>query len=136
MTDNGSSNDEEGGTRREVRIWVESDADAAKIRVVLEAIGFAVLRDVGDGEATLIRWAVENLHNRYRLTAREQDIVEGILAGQRNAQMAKTLGISQATVKWHLHNIFTKTEVQDRESLLRLILQLGRVRDPDGSGDA
>ncbi|EDM81456.1 ATP-dependent transcriptional regulator, MalT-like, LuxR family protein [Plesiocystis pacifica SIR-1] len=133
MTSSDSSDEGEKSDSREVRIWVESDEDAAKIEALLEALGFTVLRELGDGDGPArLRWAVNRLCNRYQLTPRERDVLQGVLAGWRNGQVAKDLNISGATVKWHLHNIFTKTGAEDRESLLRLALQLGgRTREPE-----
>lgn len=121
----------------EVVIRVDDDADALRITAVLEALGFHVLRqlDEGDGPARL-SWAVERLSLRHKLTSRERDVLAGVLDGHDNSRLSTRLGISRATVKWHLHNVFAKTGVGSREALLRAALQLGagepeaRARDP------
>jgi len=120
----------------EVRIWVAADEDANRVSAVLEALGYTVLRELseGDGPARL-RWAVNRLAGRHKLTPREQDILERVLAGRNNEEIGIDLEISRATVKWHMHNIFAKTNTGNRESLLRLALQLGGVRGPDGNRD-
>ena len=120
-------------TNTEIRIWVAADEDANRVSAVLEALGYTVLRELseGDGPARL-RWAVNRLATRHKLTAREQDILERVLAGRNNEEIGKDLEISRATVKWHMHNIFAKTNTGNRESLLRLALQLGGVRSPEG----
>jgi hypothetical protein len=53
-----------------------------------------------------------------------------VLSGKTNEEIGRTLEISRATVKWHMHNIFAKTNTGNRESLLRLALQLGGGREP------
>jgi DNA-binding CsgD family transcriptional regulator len=118
----------------EVRIWVDRDDDANRVSAVLEALGYTVLRELeeGDGPARL-RWAVNRLARRHKLTPREQDILERVLAGRNNEEIGKDLEISRATVKWHMHNIFAKTNTGNRESLLRLALQLGGRRSQDES---
>ncbi|EDM75067.1 putative transcriptional regulator [Plesiocystis pacifica SIR-1] len=110
----------------EVHIRVARDEDAARISAVLEALGYSVLRqlDEGDGPARL-RWAVTRLAQNHKLTDREQDILEFVLRGRNNEQIGRELSISRATVKWHMHNIFAKTNTGNREALLRLALQLG-----------
>ncbi|NVB36370.1 helix-turn-helix transcriptional regulator [Pseudenhygromyxa sp. WMMC2535] len=110
----------------QVHIRVARDEDAARISAVLEALGYSVLRelDEGDGPARL-RWAVSRLARTHKLTDREQDILELVLNGRNNQQIGRELEISRATVKWHMHNIFAKTNTGNRESLLRLALQLG-----------
>lgn len=113
-------------TATEVHIRVVHDHDAGRISAVLEALGYKVLRDLdeGDGPARL-RWAVSRLAQRHNLTNREQDMLERVLSGRSNQQISRELEISRATVKWHMHNVFAKTNTCNRESLLRLALQLG-----------
>jgi DNA-binding CsgD family transcriptional regulator len=115
----------------EVHIRVAHDDDATRISAVLEALGYSVLRqlDEGDGPQRL-RWAVNRLARRHKLTSREQDILELVLEGRTNTQIGRALDISRATVKWHMHNVFAKTNTGTRESLLRLALQLGGSGDP------
>jgi DNA-binding CsgD family transcriptional regulator len=115
----------------EVRIWVDADDDANRVSAVLEALGYTVLRELseGDGPARL-RWALERLAYRHKLTEREQGILALVLAGRQNSEIARQLGISRATVKWHMHNIFAKTNTSQREGLLRLALQIGGARPP------
>nr|WP_255215988.1 helix-turn-helix transcriptional regulator [Pseudenhygromyxa sp. WMMC2535] len=69
------------------------------------------------------------------MTGREQDILERVLAGRNNEEIGVDLEISRATVKWHMHNIFAKSNTSNRESLLRLALQLGGARDPGSEGE-
>lgn len=110
----------------EVIIRVVADTDANRVSAVLEALGYSVVRalDEGDGPSRLA-WAVERLAARHSLTAREKEILAGVLAGQDNQALSRSLEITRATVKWHLHNVFAKTATQNREALLRVALQLG-----------
>lgn len=110
----------------EVHIRVAHDHDAARISSVLEALGYKVVRELEEGDGpSRLRWAVNRLGQRHRLTAREQDILERVLCGSSNQEIGRVLEISRATVKWHMHNLFAKTNTNSRESLLRLALQLG-----------
>lgn len=114
-------------SRATVRIQVEHDDDAARVSAVLEALGYDVVRDLTEGEAaSRLRWAVDRVARRYKLTLREQDVLEHVLAGHTNAEIAGELDVSRATIKWHMHNVFAKTLTSDREALLRLALQLDR----------
>ncbi len=111
-----------------VRFAVELDEQATKITALLEALGYEPVRDLEQSSAqTRLRWAVTRLAERARLTERERDLVELVLAGKRNGEIAEELEISKATVKWHMHNIFSKTGAATREALLREALQLGGV---------
>lgn len=51
-----------------------------------------------------------------RLTRREREVLEHLVRGSSNRQIARSLGISERTVKNHLHGIFTKLDVSDRTS--------------------
>ena len=52
-----------------------------------------------------------------RLTDRERDIVELVLSGGRNADIAAALGVSEATVKTHLTRVYQKAGVRSRTEL-------------------
>ena len=52
------------------------------------------------------------------LTERELKILRLLKAGLGNRELAKSLFLSEATVKWHLHNIFAKLGVKNRTSAL------------------
>ena len=51
------------------------------------------------------------------LTRRERDVARLVAAGQRNRAIAGTLGISEGTVKMHLHNVFAKLGLESRTQL-------------------
>lgn len=51
------------------------------------------------------------------LTPREIEIVRRVASGLRNKEIAKRLGISESTVKVHLHNIYEKLRVDGRVAL-------------------
>lgn len=48
------------------------------------------------------------------LTRRETEVLRLVAAGQRNAEIAATLFLSEKTVKTHVNHIFTKLEIRDR----------------------
>jgi DNA-binding CsgD family transcriptional regulator len=123
-----------------VRFAVEDDEQANKITALLEALGYEAVRELDHGSPqTRLRWAVQRLANAAHLTERERDILDRVLQGRLNGEIGEELGISKATVKWHMHNIFTKTGATTREALLREALQLGRARpvaDEEGEGES
>lgn len=57
------------------------------------------------------------------LTPRETEVLELLLAGMSNQQIARQLYISVGTVKAHTHNIFTKTGMADRAQLAQAVRQ-------------
>lgn len=52
--------------------------------------------------------------NPYDLTAREKEILEIMVAGHKNRDIADKLNISEMTVKTHIYRIFKKLEVDSR----------------------
>ena len=58
---------------------------------------------------------------RYRLSKREAEVVELVLLGYRNRDIATTLGTSPTTVKKHLTHIFDKVGVDNRTQLIARI---------------
>lgn len=60
-----------------------------------------------------------------QLTARERDIVIATSRGLRNRAIADELGISEGTVKLHLHNIYEKLRIQSRVELALVSRQFG-----------
>ena len=57
----------------------------------------------------------------HRLTAKELQIIDGVLDGLTNDAIAEKLGITTRTVKAHMTSIFTKLHINDRVSLILLI---------------
>jgi DNA-binding NarL/FixJ family response regulator len=53
------------------------------------------------------------------LTTREAEVLRLIAAGQSNREIARTLFVSEATVKTHVNRIFAKTGSRDRAQAVR-----------------
>ena len=53
------------------------------------------------------------------LTPRESDVLRLIAAGRSNREIARTLFVSEATVKTHVNRIFAKTASRDRAQAIR-----------------
>jgi len=60
-----------------------------------------------------------------RLTGYLRDIVMAAARGLRNRAIADELGISEGTVKLHLHNIYDKLRIQSRVELALMARQIG-----------
>ncbi|NLV35671.1 MAG: LuxR family transcriptional regulator [Clostridiaceae bacterium] len=57
------------------------------------------------------------------LTAREQQVLQLILSGKSNRDIADALTISETTVKTHARNIFSKYDVSNRVELISSLLK-------------
>jgi two-component system, NarL family, nitrate/nitrite response regulator NarP len=58
-----------------------------------------------------------------RLTRRERQIAEAASRGLLNKQIANELHVTEATVKFHLTNVFEKLGVTNRTQLVALMLE-------------
>ena len=56
---------------------------------------------------------------------REREVLEQIVAGQLNKQIADDLGITEATVKMHRTRVMAKMKVQSVAELARLVERCG-----------
>lgn len=64
-----------------------------------------------------------------QLTRRELEVLRLVAQGLANKQIAKQLGVSQYTVKNHLHHALLKLGATDRRDAARLGLNM----EPDGN---
>jgi DNA-binding NarL/FixJ family response regulator len=63
------------------------------------------------------------------LTPREQEILEHIVRGETNSQIADNLSLSVKTVEWHRSNLMSKLDAHNAAELVRIALQYGLVDD-------
>ncbi len=61
------------------------------------------------------------------LTVREQEVLQLILSGKSNREIASALFISESTVKTHARNIFSKYDVGSRAELISTLLKNQRA---------
>jgi DNA-binding CsgD family transcriptional regulator len=61
------------------------------------------------------------------LSDRELQVLELVASGLTNQDIAENLDISKRTVDSHISNILTKTDTNNRVSLVRWALQWGKV---------
>ncbi len=59
------------------------------------------------------------------LTAKEIEIIQHLAEGLPNKVIAETLLVSVGTLKWHLHNIYSKLQVKNRTQALLKAKRLG-----------
>ncbi|HBN84318.1 MAG TPA: helix-turn-helix transcriptional regulator, partial [Clostridiales bacterium] len=57
------------------------------------------------------------------LTEREQEVLQVILSGKSNKEIAAMLFITESTVKTHVRNIFSKYDVSSRAELITTLLK-------------
>ncbi|PSR20893.1 MAG: DNA-binding response regulator [Sulfobacillus acidophilus] len=62
------------------------------------------------------------------LTEREQEVLQRMSYGERNADIARALFVSEGTVKTHVHSILQKLQVEDRTQAVVWAFRHGLVR--------
>lgn len=97
----------------------------------VEEIAIAV-RQVAAGStpvsARLLPLLLSEVHDprdRRTLSPRELEVLQLVAEGRTNAEIAKTLFLSEATVKTHLRRIFGKLQVTDRASAVATAIAAG-----------
>lgn len=66
------------------------------------------------------------------LTPREGEVLDLVAAGQRNSAIARTLGLSEKTVRNHLSSILLKLQVEDRAAAIVRAREAGLGRSHQG----
>jgi DNA-binding NarL/FixJ family response regulator len=86
---------------------------------------------VHGGESRIPSQVADKLAERdssEQLTPRELHVLERIVAGRANKEIASDLSISEATVKTHINSLLSKLGVVDRTQAATAALQRGFVR--------
>jgi len=52
------------------------------------------------------------------LSKSEERVIEQLIKGHSNAEIAKALGVTEKTIKFHLINIYAKEQVESRAQLI------------------
>ncbi|UWZ82793.1 response regulator [Occallatibacter riparius] len=60
-------------------------------------------------------------------TPRESEVLEHIVQGRSNKQIAQSLGVSEATIKAHINSLLSKLGVSDRTQAAMTAIQRGLV---------
>ncbi len=106
---------------------------------------FALLEGVGRGEPALTPLLASKLlqefarpprpaaesHDPDALTDREREVLELLVRGvTSNRKLAKNLGVSENTVKFHVRNILDKLHLHNRAQVVGFALRHGMVSSP------
>jgi len=92
---------------------------------LLEAVKRALARDARERSE---RTRVEGLRARFEaLTGRDREVLQHVLRGQLNKQIAADLGIDERSVKRHRTSIMAKLQVQSVAELTHLVHEAGLV---------
>ena len=70
-----------------------------------------------------------------RLTERELDVLRQVATGRSNADIARQLSLSEATVKTHINRVFAKLGLRDRAQAVVVAYEAGLVVPGSTSGE-
>jgi DNA-binding NarL/FixJ family response regulator len=122
------------------RGYLTKDATAEEIHTAIRAVAAGQTHLAPDIQQRLVTAAlglassasshVDGLPDG--LTPREAEVLTLIAAGLSNTEIARTLVVSEATVKTHVNHIFAKTGARDRAQAVRYAYQQGITRPPRG----
>ncbi len=96
-------------------------SDLRRVAQVPAALVFVVDPDHDGGGAVTAR----TLRALYGLTGAEAAVAEAIAQGQGVTEAAAALGVTPATLRWHLQHVFEKTGTARQAELTRLVERLG-----------
>jgi RNA polymerase sigma factor (sigma-70 family) len=98
--------------------FLEKPLDNAQL---INAVRAALARD--ERERARARGAAELQQQIERLTPREREVLDGVLAGRHNREIAAALGISARTVEVYKARVMAKLGVERVPELVRRVLQ-------------
>ena len=91
--------------------------------VLFAALGQAIRRQAAEGAARQLRDSI--LERLARLSEREREVLEQVLQGRLNKQIAFELGIAEKTVKAHRGRVMEKMEAHTVAELVHLCDTVG-----------
>jgi DNA-binding NarL/FixJ family response regulator len=113
---------------------IEAGASGYLLKAAPQEEILAGIRSVARGEVALAPSIAALLVRRVakpatvKLSERETEVLALVAQGQSNPTIAKTLFLSEATVKTHLLHAFEKLGVNDRTRAVTLAMELGLLR--------
>ena len=128
----------EAGALGYVRDTEETEDVLSSIRVIANGQALIdpelvapVLRRLADLNA-MVRELVPNSPSDIKLTNRQKDVIELVVRGHTNQEIADELELSIGTVKNHMNNILAEFGVPSRQQAAAIYLQMRDEDAPDG----
>jgi DNA-binding NarL/FixJ family response regulator len=112
----------------DIRRALEAGATTYLLKHALSDDLTRVIREVHSGQRPLpadVQARLDDTAARPVLSKREVEVLELVLEGHRNKEIAYTLSISRETVGVHLRTIFAKLDVHDRTAAVKVALRRG-----------
>lgn len=112
---------------------IEAGAVGYLVKDTRPASLFSAIRSAAEGAAAIPAPIAARLLERLQrpdeaLTARELEVLELAASGLSNRDLARSLLVSEATVKTHLHHAFTKLGADNRQAAIATAIRRGIIR--------
>ena len=107
--------------------WIDPAIASIVLQQVKQPMGAGVALDERTVEIRAVEPEFEQIIESYPLTERELEILELIVSGCSNAQIADNLYITVGTVKTHVRNILNKLGANDRTQAAVRALRSGLI---------
>jgi DNA-binding NarL/FixJ family response regulator len=117
----------------DIRRALDAGAQAYLLKAMSHAEVTAAIRKVHSGARVIpqsISRALAERGPQSQLSSREVEVLELIANGFSNKEIGRALGITEATVKWHVNLILHRLDVADRTEAIVAALQRGIIQLP------
>lgn len=95
--------------------------------VVRPEVMARILSHAANGVSSTPVSLVNNARRETDLTERELEVLESLVRGERNKEIAMCLGVSERTVRAHLSTIYMKLNVDSRAQAVAVAIERGLV---------
>lgn len=109
---------------------LEAGARGYLLKSVRRTLLIEAVRAVAEGRRFLPPATAERLVEAMeaeRLTVRELDVLRLLAQGERNREIAASLGLAEPTVKIHVNNLLRKLQAKDRTEATVIALRRGLI---------
>ena len=117
----------------DIRRALAAGAQAYLLKAMSHTDVTAAIRKVHSGGRVIpqpVSKALADQPPHSHLSAREVEVLELLAHGFSNKEIGRALGITEATVKWHVNLILHRLDVADRTEAIVTALQRGIIRLP------
>lgn len=114
----------------DIRRALDAGAQAYLLKAMSHVDVTDAIRKVHSGARVIPRLVSRTLAERpphSQLSPREIEVLELIAGGCSNKEIGRALGITEATVKWHVNLILNRLDVADRTAAIVAALQRGII---------
>jgi len=131
--------------RQYIQELLRSGASGYLVKEELPETLIEAVRGVARGErgwvsrrvaVQMTNWMMKSGEEIQKLTAREVDVIKGVVAGKTNQEIGFQLDISEKTVEKHLRSVFHKLQVTSRVEAAVRAVQAGLVPPAGENGSS